>query len=371
MRGRAIAVAGVAVLALAGAAWWLLDREAAGDGEGETLVVPGFAARVDAIDRIEVMGAGDVSLVVLEKRDGLWRMPSRGDWPGNQREIGNALHRLGAAMRLEPKTADPARHAKLGVEDVTATTAKGAELHLAGGGEPVVLTIGNNHPALGGSYVRVGDDPQTWLIDEDVAPARDPAAWLDRRLVDVPMARIERIRVTPAEGDAFVLSRTDDRFTPDGVAPDALADPDDGNATAGFADQLALDDVAADEGQAATQTVVFETVDGVRLVVGAWQDERGAWARLDATLDEAMARDWFSRAATAAPSAEAVDAAAATSDEGAESPPEPVDVDARVTELRTQVADMQARFDGRRFLLPAYKAQDLLKSRADYLAGDP
>lgn len=422
MRGRVVALAGVVVLALAGGAWWLLDRQNAGDAGSETLAVPGLAARIDAIDRIEVVGAGDVSLVVLEKRDGLWRMPSRGDWPGNQREIGDALHRLGAATRVEPKTADPARHAKLGVEDVSAPTAKGAELHLAGGGAPVVLVVGNNHPALGGSYVRVGDDPQTWLIDEDVAPARDPAVWLDRRLVDLPMARLERVRVTPAQGPAFVLARVDDRFTPDGLRPAAMTDPDAGNATAGFPDQLALDDVAADDGHAATQTSVFETVDGVRLVVAAWQDERGAWARLDATLDEDVARAWFERAATAAPASDAMaptdapaaggaspgtttsdaTAAAATTTSDATAPAgtspsdatadgdlpasgttadaaasgpatgEPgaaPDVDARIAALRTQVAAWQAKFDGRRFLLPAYKAQNLLKARADYLAG--
>jgi hypothetical protein len=345
MHGRFLLGAAVAVLALAGAAWWALDRETAVDDVAGAVAVPGLAARVDAIDRIEVLGAGDASLVVLEKRDGAWTMPSRGGWPGNQREIGSALHRLGSAKRVEAKTADPDRHAKLGVEDVSAATAKGTELRLSGGGEPIVVVIGRNHPALGGSYVRLGDDPQAWLIDEDVAPQREPGAWLDRRLLDLPMARIERIRVTPAAGPAYVLARVDDRFTPDGASPSALADPDDGNAAAGFTDQLALDDVADDDGHAPASTVVFESVDGIAVTVAAWQDERGAWARLSATLDEKRARAWFERAATATT---------------------PVDADARVAELRTQVEQWQARFDGRRFLLPAHKAQYLLKARADY-----
>lgn len=359
------------MLALAAAAWWLLDRQAAGDGTGDGLAVPGLAGRIEAIDRIEVVGAGGKALVMLEKRDGLWRMPARLDWLANQREIGNALYRLGQARRLEAKTADPARHARLGVEDVALDTAKGAELRLSGGGEPLRLVIGNNHPSLGGSYVRLGDDPQAWLIDEDVAPARDPAAWLDRRLLDVPMARIERIVVTPAQGPAFVLARVDDRFTPDGVRPSDMANGDDGNATAGFTDQLALDDVAADDGTPATQTVVFEGVDGVRVTVAAWPADGGTWARLSATLDETTAREWLARADTAP-----VDAAAAspapvdgTAEAVAASPRPAGDVDTRLAALRTQVAQWQARFADRRFLLPPYKAVNLMKSRADYLGG--
>lgn len=361
MRGRSLLVAGVAVFAMAGAAWWLLDRHTSGDAAGDNLAVPGLADRVEAIDRIEVVGADATVLVALEKRDGLWRMPSKLDWPANQREIGNALYRLGGARRVEAKTADPARHDRLGVEDIALATAKGAELRLSGGGDPLRLVVGNNHPALGGSYVRLGDDPQSWLIDEDVAPVRVAAAWLDRRLLDLPMARIERVTVTPASGRAFVLSRIDDRFTPDGLRPTDLANMDDGNATAGFTDQLAFDDVAADDATAATQTVVFEGVDGTRVQVAAWRTDDGTWARLSASLDEAQAREWLVRA-RAAPPAEA-EPADVDEIEGIG------DIDAELARLRGQVAEWQSRFDGHRFLVPPYKAQNLMKSRADYIDG--
>ena len=94
---------------------------------------------------------------------------------------------------------------------------------------------------------------------------------------------------------------------------------------------------------------MFETLDGIALTVAAWQDDRGTWARLSATFDEAAARRWFTRA-------------------GAEAD---VDVDARIAALSAQVADWQERFAGKRFLLPAYKAQALLASRADYFEAAP
>jgi len=361
MRTRALLALALAVVAALGLAWWLLERDAAGDEVSQTPALPGFAARVDAIDRIQVLGAGAQTRVLIEKRDGTWRMPDRDGWPANQREVGSALFRLGQARRLEPKTADPLRHARLGVEDITGAGAKGSQLSLSGGpGEAVRITVGNNHPSLGGSYVRMDDDPQAWLLDEDIAPARSAPDWLDRRLFDVPMARIDRIRVTPAKGAAFSLSRVDDRFSIDGLSPDAMANPDAGNTTGGFTDQLALDDVAADSGAPATQVVVFETLDGVSLTVAAWRQDGGTWARLDVELDAARAAAWFTRP----------EASAAAEDEGVRAA-KAASPDQRVADLRVQVEAWRQAFGGRRFLLPPHKAEGLMRSRNDYIGGTP
>lgn len=362
MRTRTLLALALVVVAASGLAWWLLDRQSAGETVSDALALPGFAARVESIDRVEVLGAGAKTLVLIEKTDGTWRMPDRDSWPANQREVGSALFRLGQAQRLEPKTADPKRHPRLGVEDVAAPDAKGAQLVLSGGeGEPVRITVGNNHPALGGSYVRLGDEPQAWLLDEDIGPARSAPDWLDRRLLDVPMARIDLIRVTPASGRAFTLSRVDDRFSIDGLPPTAMANPDLGNATGGFTDQLALDDVAKDSGAPATQTAVFESHDGLRITLAAWPQDGGTWARLDVALDEARARDWFSKP-TAGAAANGEGSGAADADA-----PPPATPEQRLAELGAQVDTWQKAFAGRQFLLPPHKAEGLMRSRNDYL----
>jgi hypothetical protein len=371
MRMRALLALALVVVAASGLAWWLLERQAQGDAVSQALALPGFAARVDSIDRVQVLGAGAKPLVLIEKKDGTWRMPDRDGWPANQREVGSALFRLGQAQRLEAKTADPRRHARLGVEDVAAPDAKGAQLVLSGGeGDAVRITVGNNHPALGGSYVRLGDEPQAWLLDEDIGPARSAPDWLDRRLLDVPMARIDRILVTPAEGRAFVLSRVDDRFSIDGLPPTAMANPDTGNATGGFTDQLPLDDVAKDAAAEAAQTVVFESFDGLRITVAAWRQEDGTWARLGVELDERRAREWFSKPQAAAAQGEGTgtegQAEAVGPDAAATAP---ASADQRLAALRTQVAAWNQAFAGRRFLLPPHKAEGLMRTRSDYLDG--
>lgn len=401
MRARHLAVAALAAAALAIAAWWALDQRAPADDAAGGELLPGLSARLPALEGLEVRGAGDRVLVSLRRADGRWEVLQRPGWPANEREISRALYRLAGARRIEAKTNDPARHARLGVEDVAAEDAKGAELRLSGGGEPLAVVIGNNHPGLGGSYARVSGEARAWLLDEDLTPARDPVAWLDRRLADLPLARIERVRVQPASGPAFSLLRGEDGFALEGRPAPAMRNPDDGLATAGFADQLALDDVADDDGSAATQVASFVAADGRELVVSAWRDQRGTWARLSLSLDEARAADWFTRAAEArraaaaaeeaeeaadaaaddaageGPSAAAADAAAdvdadADANAGAAVDADRAALDAEVAEslaaLREDVAGWQARYAGRRFLLPPHKAANLMKVRADYLA---
>lgn len=368
MRARILLALALGVGLASGLAWWLIERQAPGDAVSETMALPGFSGRLEVIDRIEVLGAGDKPLVLIEKRDGRWLMPNRDGWPANQREVGSALFRLGQARRIEAKTADPKRHVRLGVEDVSGADAKGTQLVLSGGsGEPVRVTVGNNHPALGGSYVRLGAEAQAWLLDADIAPARSAPDWLDRRLLDLPMARLELIRITPAKGRAFVLSRVDDRFSLDGLSPNAMADPDAGNTTAGFTNQLPLDDVARDSGAAAAQTAVFETLDGLRITVAAWPQDAGTWARLGVDLDEDRAAAWFAK--PQAPPAEAgegaaADAASAGVEAAKLASPEP-----RLADLRTQVDAWRQSFAGRQFLLPPEQAQALMRSRNDYLDG--
>lgn len=361
MRTRGLLMLALGVSVASGLAWWLLDRDARTDAVSQALALPGLADRVEAIDRIELLAAGASTLVLIEKQDGQWRMPDRDGWPANQREVGSALFRLGQAKRIDAKTADPKRHARLGVEDINAADAKGARLVLSVAGTPAfTLTVGNAHPALGGSYVRVGDQAQVWLLDQDIAPARSAPDWLDRRLFDVPLARVDRVRIMPAQGSAFELSRVDDRFSVDGRSPTLLADPDVGNATADFVDQLPLDDVAKDSGAVALQTAVFETVDGLRLTVAAWPQDGGTWARLSVDWDEARASAWFARPATPAAVADA-DSDAVTVEPAQE----------RLVKMRTQVEAWRESFAGRQFLLPPDRAEGLMRPRADYLRGSP
>lgn len=392
VRMRNLGLLAASALLLAVGAWWALSGRAPDNGDDSGLLLPGLEARLESIDRLEVVGAGGKTLVALVRVDGQWRMPDRVDWPGNQREISRALFRLAAAKKLEAKTSNPELYARLGVEDVTAEDATGVELRLEGGGEPLRLVIGRSHPSLGGSYVRLAGEDHSWQVDEDLTPARRPADWLDRRLVDLPMALVAEVEVKPAKGQSFRLVRDQEgRFVLAGAPRNAMAQSDQGNATAGVPDQLVLDDVAADDGSEAIRRVTWHADDGVELSLDLWRtDDLQTWARLSARLDEDKALAWYERAAraeaeaaAAAAAAEAeadgdADAGAGESEGSAAADAESGDTDAsagadivspaeRVAARRAEIEAWQARFQGRRFLIPPYKAANLIKERAEYL----
>lgn len=353
------ALLGMAVLAaaLAGLAVWRVgERGATAPGVGDALL-PGFAERIERLEGLEVRVAGGSPAVTLRRRGEAWEVVQRPGWPSNEREISRALYRLAETRRVEAKTDQPALYPRLGLEDVAGPEAAGAELRFTGGGEPLRLVIGKNHPSLGGSYVRVGDDARSWLVDQDLAPARDPVAWLDRRLVDLPLARVARVRVEPARGRGFSFRRGEDGFEVVGFR--ARTQFDETLAAAAFAEQLALDDLAPDSGHEAERRHVFEALDGRELVVESWSQDGGTWARLAMALDEQKAAAWLQgQGAAGDAEAEADDKDGAVTE-----PPA-----AMLESLRARVAAAQARFEGRQFLIPPHKAAHLLAGRDQFLA---
>ncbi|HEX5694135.1 MAG TPA: DUF4340 domain-containing protein, partial [Arenimonas sp.] len=299
MRRRSLALLALAALGLALLAGWMLMRDSGSSTGVRGEALPGFADRIQSLTHMQVRGAGDTVLVSLRRSDDGWEVEQHPGWPANQREISRALFRLGEARRIQAKTDNPALHARLGVEDIAGADAKGAELYFEGGGEPLRLLVGRNHPGLGGSYARVAGEDASWLLDTDLAPARDPIAWLDRRLVDLPMARTERVRVVPAKGRRFSLVRSDGNFVVQGAPAGSTLDGQ-ATATASVPEQLAIDGLAEDDGsQAASLRHTYETVDGIALEIASWQDEAGTWARLSVSLDEEVALAWFEQAAEA------------------------------------------------------------------------
>ncbi len=255
-------------------------------------LLPTLAGRQEQLDRVQLRGAGNKVLVTLSRERGSWRVVERNDWPADPGRLSQYLFVLMQARRAEAKTANPTLYARLGVQPVSGAAASGTELTLAAGNRSNHIVIGKEHEVLEATYVRVDADPQAWLTDVSVAFDPDPATWLDHRLVDVPLARVARVRVRDAVGTGFSLSHRDDRFRVDGVPSGAMGDSQQGDAVAGAMQQLRLEDVAPDDGKAWQRELVFELVDGMSLTVHAWHVGEQAWIRLAATTDRQKADAW-------------------------------------------------------------------------------
>ena len=205
--------------------------------------------------------------------------------------------------------------------------------------------IGNEHTKFDSNYVRVDGQVQAWLTDLPVTFDRKPASWLDRSLVDLPLARIAQVRVSGGTETPFSLSHRDDRFRLDDLPSGAMGDSQQGDVLAGALDQLQLEDIQDDDGTAVVERELqFVAVDGLKLTVQAWHVSEQVWVRLVASVDEARASEWARLATPQRPASEP---------------------------LAKRVAEWNQRFLGRRFLLPAESANILMLSHDEILVGAP
>jgi hypothetical protein len=349
MSARQLLALGVLVAGLIAAVMYWNQRVKPREMVVDGLIFPELAQRQDSVASIDILGAGNAALVRLRKRDGHWRVLERSGWPADAGKISQTLFTLAQAHLQEAKTTNPDLYSKIGVEPLTVANAQGLELRLDGGGKPMRLLIGHTHVGFDGEYVRVNDGAQSWLTDRRLDISRDPIEWLDRHLLDRPLARIEQVQVKSSDGSDFTLVHADDRFVLANVPPAAMGDSHGGDAMAGFLDQLNFDDVADDDGKTpAERTVRFIGIDGAQVDVHAWRVDGKVWIRVESTLDSTRAEAWLAKSGKDDPQQRA----------------------AALEKLRQEAAALQSKCAGKRFLLPAFKSAVLLMGRSQVLEGD-
>ena len=305
-------------------------------------LLPQLASRQDQVRELVLRGAGGKAVVTLQRKDEEWQVAQRAGWRADGARIAQYLAQLAQARRVEAKTDRAAMYPRIGVEDVADANATGTELQLSGTGIEARLVIGKAHKMSGGRFVRPAGQPRSWLCDVDVGFDADPVSWIEHRVLAVPLARVDRVRIRPRTAPAFSLVMRDDRFRPDDAPSGAMRDSHAGDDIASALVAFDIDDVAADDGpKQVSQELDYELVDGSVLTVAVWRDGQRDWARLASSFDEARGAGWERQSGRK-------------------------DVQAQA---RAQVAEWARRFAGRKFLLPATLARTLTLDHSQILEG--
>ncbi len=305
----------VAVALVAGAAaLWLGTRPdparpVAQEGRGERLL-PGFAAQRADVRRIVLRGPGGLA-TTLERADGAdgapgWAIAERAGHPADAAKVEALLEALAEVRRVDAKTADPARQARLGLQPLDASGARGLHLALDAGGRGWGLRLGGYPPGERGRYLRVDGEDRAWEVDFALDAGAAPGDWIDAVLAARPVGALEEVVVRPPGGAGEVrLVRGEDG--PDGalrfaLRPAAPADPARVEALADAPARLRARDVArvdalADD-PATLHRLRWRYRDGVRVDGRLWRVDGRAWLALEASADEAA--DALARAEVAA-----------------------------------------------------------------------
>ena len=194
--------AGLAVIAFA--VWLSSRRHLERDMMVGALVLPGLEHNVNTVTKVSLR-KGDGTRATLQKGGDAWRVEERG-WPADVGKVRKLLLDLGALNIVEEKTRLPGNYPQLGVEDVSSPKATGTLVDIAGASRSWSVIIGKSSGAKSG-YVRVAGAPQTLLAAPLLTVDSDPKGWLEKTLLDVPVARVRQVEERPAKGPAFTAAR--------------------------------------------------------------------------------------------------------------------------------------------------------------------
>ena len=281
-------VALVAALAILAAIVAIVLRDAATGSGDQGLLVPGLKEQLNGIQRIVVTGPGNTPLATLERGKENWTVVERSSYAADVGRIRRNLLALAEARMVEEKTSNPDFYDRLGVQDVSAATAKGVLLTLTGSGKPVSIIIGQ---APSGStnqtYARRAGEPMSWLVTGQFDLGKTGGEWLDRSLTDLPAGRIQSVTITHPGLETLRISRdpnTDKSAASAGMveflvagvpAGRELSYPGVANGVAGVLAELELDDAENREvlGANPGKPVVarFVTTDGLAVETSAWR----------------------------------------------------------------------------------------------------
>jgi len=310
----------------------------------QAVFLPGLMSTLDKVDSISIVGAGNASIATLERSTDGWTVRERDGYRADLTKVRHTLLSLAEANIVEAKTANPEMYAMLGVEDVADADATGLGLTLGGLDPPVTVIVGE---AAGDyrRYVRRGGEAQSYLINRDPELGETAAAWLDTTIIDLPSARVQAVTVTHPDGEIVHVSKASSgqqNFTvadiPEGrsLLYDSVA-----NVMAGVLQNLTLDDVGRSTGMDETAIVTeYVTFDGLILTIRGEKLDDGSW---------------ISITASSGPRPVETDPAAAPAE------------DQEPTDPAAEAADINARLEGWRYRIPAYKFDQMTRSMNDLL----
>lgn len=348
-------------------------------------LVADLADHVNDVSRMVMTTANNKIVVTLDKKDGVWTVAEKGNYPADMGKLRQYLLKLADAKLVEKKTAKADRYADIGLADISDPKAKGVAIEIDGLAAPVGFIAGIYNAQGGGTYVRRISEEQSWLATDNLIPDKEPANWLHKELVDLPSDRIASVTITHADGKVlrvFKDQTSDPHYAiadlPKGREPTSEFTA---NGLASVLADLKLDDVAPTSEVAVPDKVTevrYATFDGVIVDAKAWQVGDKHYVALSASEDKGLAQKHVdarltseaaaAKADKAKPAAENSDASETAEEDEAKPALDPAkDREQRLAAIASEVEKLNAAFNGWSFVLPSHKIGNIDKTMEELL----
>jgi hypothetical protein len=146
--------------------------------------------------------------VTIYKKDGAWVVKEMADYPADTALVRKALFALTELRPYEAKTKDPARLAKLELEDPKGKDAQSKQLTVKDKDGKVLADViygkaNTTNVILGKEmvYVRKADSEQAWLAEGDPTLKAEPLDWILRAVIDVDVERVKDVETKSPKGE--------------------------------------------------------------------------------------------------------------------------------------------------------------------------
>ncbi len=272
------------------------NADAADDAPGGRLV-PALAERGDDAARIEI-ASGDASVVLTRDGDA-WRVESKGGYPADADKVRKLVTSLSELRTVEPKTARPERYALLALqwpdeeEHDDGFAPRPTLVRIDGPDSGTIAAVVLGKPTYDGGttrqYARPLDGQRSWLVSAKIDAPADPMRWLNARFIELPRDSVRRVTITQPDGETVTLSRPDkdSDFNPENI-PENMSLISEGlaNQTGYALSFINFTDVgkAGDEDDARAVTTEYETFDGMTITLHTVPDgEGGGWVTASAS----------------------------------------------------------------------------------------
>jgi hypothetical protein len=241
--------------------------------------------------------------IAWELRNGVWVSPERGDYPARKGVVSDLVVSLSRMTKVEAKTSKPDWYQYIRVGDPAATPPTGvAHVTVASAdGDALAETIlgARSHAiaaahARGGTFVRVPDEAQSWLVEGSATVLTELPEWFDT-IVDIPGTEVSGLAILTGDKTVFEAKKTEESIyeltylDPAEAAAGSVANANSIRSTASAIVGLRVGDVRAvgdiSPGDDA-RTDRFTTTSGLRLDMTVFNADGGIWAVLKAWASE-------------------------------------------------------------------------------------
>jgi hypothetical protein len=257
-------------------------------------LLPALATGKAEVATIVITQGGNT--LTLESKDGRWSLKERSGYPADVEKIRALLVKLAQAELIEAKTRKPDRYAMLELEDPAGKDAKSRSVRLvdSNGGAIADVIVGKRRwDAFGsgksGTYVRTAGDPQTWLANAEFDVSADVKAWIKPNVFETESAKISRLTIEIPGEEPLRIERgggADSKHTfvglPEGKK---LKDASAADSVLRAASSIAAEDIRRIEAMPSegVNSVSFTTSEGLEVMMRLRKDSEATWLSLSAS----------------------------------------------------------------------------------------